>query len=478
MILRRDLVSNFIEKNKNSILVLIPAIITFCLVLIPTIKYSIPLAGDTFYHTALIQFYSVNGMSWSNSFLMSGQPIYSPLFDFFILSLSKILSISTIVILKYLQPLFAFLIVLSFSFTAYKMYNAVTGFLTGIFILFSALFSKIMLTTPEAMILIIIPLLAYFYVLALENKNIKYALISGMFLGLAFLTQTLSATIIFFMLSSFTLIIFIMKKEANFMAYWILMVISIIIAAMWWLPIFINGPFTFQIFISPYLSQLIAINQYPTFLGLIPLIFAFIGAFYLSKRKQIKDILILTWLLAVILLSLIQFLLMPLGAAYILLLAIFPLMVMAGLGVQCIRIDGDKRPIYALTAVILLLGVYYGFGIVSSIQPESDSQIGVVQWFKNQGDKNLIVISNNSSLDAAIFSISNQSVLYGPKYLEISKNLNIKKYLLGKYNTLDIINDNVGYVVLNKNVTKMPYASVAYENKDFKVFKLYKTSIS
>ncbi|PKL67460.1 MAG: hypothetical protein CVV28_06270 [Methanobacteriales archaeon HGW-Methanobacteriales-1] len=471
-----DLVLNFIQKNRNSILVFIPAIITFCLVLIPTIKYSVPLGGETFYHAALIQFYSENGISWTNTLLWSGQPIYSPLFDFFILSLSKILSMSSMVILKYLQPLFAFLIVLSFSFTAYKMYNMITGFLAGIFVMFSALFSKIMFTTPEAMILIIIPLLAYFYVLALENKSLKYALISGMLLGFAFLTQTISAIVIFFMLTIFTLIIFIMKKEANLKAYWILMAVSMLIAAIWWLPIFIKVPFTFQIFISPYLSQLVAINKYPEFLGIIPLIFAFIGAFYLSNRNQIKDILILTWLLAVIILSFIQFLITPLGAAYILALAIFPLMVMAGIGVQCIRIEGDKRPIYAFTVLILLLGAYYGFEAVNSVQTEIDSQIAIAQWFKSHGDKNLIALSNNSSIDAAIFSMTNQSVFYGSQYLKISKNLNIKKYLLGKYNTLDIINDNVGYIVLNKNVTSMPYAIVAYENKDFKVFEL-KTSI-
>lgn len=268
-----------------------------------------------------------------------------------------------------------------------------------------------------------------------------------------------------------------MKKEANFKAYWILMALSLVIASIWWLPIFIKGSYTFQIFISHYLSQLILINKYPEFLGIIPLIFAFIGAFYLTKMKQIKDILILTWLIVVIIFSFIQFLYTPLGAAYILALAIFPLVVMAGIGVQCVRIEGDKRPIYVLTVVILLLGAYYGFGAANSVQPELDSQITVAQWFKSHGDKNLIAISNNSSIDAAIFSISNQSVPYGSQNLKISENLNIKKYLLGKYNTLDIINDNVGYIVLNKNVTNMPYSTVAYENKDFKVFELNKTSI-
>lgn len=380
-------------------------------------------------------------------------------------------------IFKYLQPVFAFLIVLSFSFTAYKLYNVVTGFLTGIFVLFSVIFSKIIFTTPEAMFLIIMPLLVCFYIVALENKSLKYALMSGMLLGLAFLTQTISAVIIFGMLTIFTLIIFIIKKEANLRFYWILTGISILIAAIWWVPVFITGSFSLSMFISPYLSQMVDINKYPEFLGIIPLIFAFIGTFYLIKRKEIKDILILTWLLVIIILSFIQFLNVPGGAGYILTLAIFPLMLMAGIGVQCIRIEGDKRPIYALAAVILLLGAYYGFGIVNSIHPESASQIEVAQWFKNHGDKSRIVISNNSSVDAAIFSITNQSVPYGQQYLQMSKNLNIKKYLLGKYNTLDIINDNVGFIVLSRNVMSMPNATVVYENKDFKIFELNKTNI-
>lgn len=470
--------SGIVQKNRNELLIFIPAIITFFLVLIPTIKYSLPLGSETFYHTVLIQFYAENGLSWGNNILLSGQTVFSPLFDFFLLSVSKIFNISYLAAARGLQPVFAFLVVLSFSFTAYKFYNVWAGLLTGIFVMFSALFYKIMLTTPETMFLILVPLIAYFYCSALESKNFKYALISGILLGIGFLTQGISAALIFLVLTILTLILIIIKKKPDFKVYGILMATSLLIAALWWLPFIINGSYMQSLAIPTYLSSIITINNYPESLGIIPLLFAFIGALFFIKRGQIKDILLLVWLVTLTILSFIQFSGVPLGAEYVLMMAIFPLTVMAGVGVQCIRIDGDKRPIYALTVLILIVGVYYGYGVAISAQPEySVTQIEAAQWFKNHGDKNSTVITHNSIMDPLIFSIANQTVPGIDNSLKLSEitkksELNIEKYLLGKYNREDIIKDNVGYLVVEKDVSSMPYSTLVYENKDYKIFEI------
>jgi len=471
-------VSSVVQKNRKELLIFIPAIITFFLVLIPTIKYSVPLSSETFYHMMLIQFSAENGISMGNNVLFSGLTVYSPLFDFFLLAVSKIFGISYIVAAQALQPVFAFLVVLSFSFAAYKMYNVLAGILTGIFVMFSALFYKIMFTTPETMFLILVPLIAYFYGMALENKNLKYSLISGLLLGIGFLTQTISAAIIFLVLTILTLILLIVKRKPDFKVYGILIITSFLIAAVWWLPVIFNGSFMQGLSIPAQLSTVIPINEYPQILGIIPLLFAFIGTFFFIKRGQIKDILLLTWLITITVLSFIQFSGFPLGAEYVLMLAIFPLTIMAGVGVQCIRIDGDKRPIYALTALILIVGVYYGYGFASSTQPEyTNTQIEAAQWFKNYGDRNSMVINYNSTMDPLIFSMANQNVPTfhnSSKTLEISQKseLNVKKYLLGKYNGVDIVNDNVGYLVMNKEVSSMPYATLVHENEDFKIFEI------
>jgi 4-amino-4-deoxy-L-arabinose transferase-like glycosyltransferase len=473
-------VSSVVKKNKKDLLIFIPAIITFFLVLIPTIKYSVPLSSETFYHVISIQFAAENGIYLGKNALFSGLSVYSPLFDFFLLAISKIFALSYLMVARALQPVFAFLVVLSFSFGAYKMYNLLAGILTGIFVMFSALFHKIMFTSPETMFLILVPLIAYFYCVALENKNLKYSLISGLLLGMGFLTQAFSASIIFLVLTILTIILLIVKRKTDLKVYGLLMITSILIAAIWWLPVIFNGQFMQGIPIPAQLSTLIAINEYPQILGIIPLLFAFIGAFFFIKRGQIKDILLLTWLVTATLLSFIQYSGFSIGAEYILMLAIFPLAAMAGVGVQCIRIDGDKRPIYALTALILILGVYYGYVYANSTQPEySTAQIEAAQWFQNHGDRNSTVINYNSTMDALIFSMANQNVPTfhnSSKIPEISQKseINVKKYLMGKYNGLDILNDNIGYLVMNKEVSSMPYATLVYENEEFKIFEINK----
>lgn len=472
--------SSVVQKNRKDLLIFIPAIITFFLVLIPTIKYSVPLSSETFYHAISIQFTAENGIYLGKNALFSSASVYSPLFDFFILAISKIFALSYLVVARALQPVFAFLVVLSFSLGAYKMYNLLAGILTGIFVMFSALFPKIMFTTPETMFLILVPLIAYFYCMALENQNLKYSLISGLFLGMGFLTQTLSASIIFLVLTLLTIILLIGKRKPDLKVYGLLIITSILIAAIWWLPVIVNGQFMQGLPIPPQLSTLIVINDYPQILGIIPLLFAFIGAFFFIKRGQIKDILLLTWLVTVTLLSFIQYSGFPIGAEYVLMLAIFPLAAMAGVGVQCIRIDGDKRPIYALTTLILIVGVYYGYGYASSTQPEySAAQIETAQWFQNHGDRNSTVINYNPTMDALIFSMANQNVSIFHNYSKIPEisqksEINVKKYLLGKYNGMDISKDNIGYLVMKKEVSSMPYATLVYENDEFKIFEMNK----
>jgi len=101
----------------------------------------------------------------------------------------------------------------------------------------------------------------------------------------------------------------------------------------------------------------------------------------------------------------------------------------------------------------------------------------VAQWFKNHGDKNSTAITHNSTMDPLIFSIANQTVPVIGNSLKLSEitkksELNIEKYLLGKYNRGDIIKDNVGYVVVEKDVSSMSYSILVYENKDYKIFEI------
>lgn len=462
------MLSKLLQKNKNLILICIPAIITFFLVFIPTFKYSIPLDSEAFNHVIFSQFY-VKNIVLPDSLLYSNKGDYSPLFNFLMFSVSNIFNLSPLETIKFSQPIFAFLMILSFSFTASKMYNEWAGFFTGIFSMFSVFFYKIMMATPEIMILILIPLISYFYYIAVQKEDLKCALISGLLLGMGFLIHAVSTGIILMILTIFTAVLLTTRGQAKFKAYIILISVSLLMVTLWLVSVFIKGGFMLKIPVSNFML----INTHFQFLGALPLLFAFIGGFFLIKRREIKDILILVWICVIAIMSFIHFSLLPLETDYVLSLAIFPLMLMAGIGVQCIRIDNEKNFIYAIAILILILGTYQGFLMANSIQPQiSSAQIDVAQWFKNRGDKDVLLISDNSTIYPVVFHLSNQKVPEGPYYLKVSKLVNINKYLQGKYNKTDIINDNVGYMVMNKNVSSMPFSEMVYENSDFRIFEL------
>ena len=93
-----------------------------------------------------------------------------------------------------LQPLLAFLTVLSVSYVAKKFYGNVAGISAGFLMISSYLFGRLVSPLPETMALIFVPLAVYFYYKSVEDKKYLYALISGILFILVVLTH--QATII------------------------------------------------------------------------------------------------------------------------------------------------------------------------------------------------------------------------------------------------------------------------------------------
>ncbi len=463
-----------IKENKNIIFIFIPALITFCLILIPTFRYQWPLSWDIFYHIHISQLYLENGVIFFDDLTYApyGRPIfYPPLFHFFLISLKEILGWTVFDSARYMQPFLGSLTILSFSFVAYRMYNATTGFLTGIFVMFTTFFSRMIIPIPETMALILLPLLAYFYYISLENNKLIPALLAGILLGLAFLTHLLSSGIILLIILIYTLIIWWVQKEPVIKYFSVLLATSMVIAAVWYAPLILSYGFSFK---SPP-AQGIELFKYLTLFGIFPLIFSFIGSFYVFKRRKKQDLLILSWAITILLLSLAHFIGIPVLSERILNFAVFPLMVLAGLGIQCIVVEGDKRPAYILMALFIIFGFSFGYSTVNSASPSiKQADFELSKWFKDNGDKESVVVAYNYELDPFIVSISRQPVSAGGYAPGMIHGLNILKYLQADFDRNDIQQDQVGYIILPRGVAEPPYSRLVYLNKNYKVFELEK----
>lgn len=462
-------VSYLIKKSENWI-ILIPSIIVFGLVLIPTLKFQWPLSWDIFYHIHLSELYLENGLTYWDALTYApyGRPIYyAPLFHFTLLNISQIFNISLFDAARYLQPVLASLIVLSFSFVASRMYNSTVGFLTGIFVMFTPLFYRMTLPIPEAMAMMLLPIIGYFFYLSLENNDFKYALLAGIFWGMTLLTHMLSAGIILLVIVVFTIASKIKNRDTSIKYILLFLVLGLAIAAIWWAPLLLKYGYVFK---SPPAEGYFP-DRYMDVFGGIPLIFGAIGLFYLFQRKEKRDLLLISWFLAALGASLAFLIGVPVITDRILTFAVFPLMALAGVGVGRINFEGDKKPIYALIILITILGAYSGYTTMQKGQiAVSNSEIDIAQWFEHNGDKTRVAIFDNFLMDPVVVSISKQPVSAGGYAPGMVKAININKYLTGKFTPQDIRNDKVGYLVLKNNATDPPYGKVVYQNKVYKIF--------
>ena len=367
-------------------------------------------------------------------------------------------------------------ITLSFSVVAYKLTKSnLIGVSAGFFIFFSVAFQRFLLSGPENLAFIMIPWVIYGFYLSLENKNYRYALFSGLLAGIILLTHALSGICLLLVISTYSLIIGV--KNKFLFRYWILFLfIAFIVASIWWLPLIINYGIPSNLQANFELSLL----NYLTFFGLLTLIFAVLGAVRIIKRRSEIDILILTVLVSLLLFSGLNHLGIPILNNRILTFAVFPLVVMAGMGLEYTKFKFNEKKFPQKYFNILLVMIYLAailsaysmladFDKAPSWLRASDSEIDVAEWFKTNGDKKSVVVAYDYR-DTFIVAIANQPVALGGYGEGISKSLDLVKYTTGKANKSDFINDRVGYIVQPLGMKNPPYTHLVHQNADYAVY--------
>jgi hypothetical protein len=325
------MISLFIKKNRNIFILLIPALITFIIALIPTINYNWPLSGDIFYHIHIAKLYLEHGFTYWDPLTCApfGRPIfYPPIFHFIIASLTLLFNTNPYAVARALQPILAMLIIFSFSYIAYKFNDLFVGVSVGFFIMFSVIFQRFMLTIPENVAMILFPLAVYYFYKSVEHSNYRYAMIAGILAGSILLIHALSAICLFLIITSFAITIRILRNRPVGNFFTVFSCFALVIASIWWVPLLTKYGILFKN-VDIYSMNIFV---YPQLLGIIPLIFAFFGGILMLKRRENRDILMFSWLIPIIIFSELYLIGIPVLSNRILTFAIFPLMTMAGLG--------------------------------------------------------------------------------------------------------------------------------------------------
>jgi len=474
------------------LLLMIPAILAFIIALIPTLKYPWPLSWDIHYHVHLAKLYLEQGIIFWDplTYAPFGRPIfYPPLFHYILAASAAVFKVDPFQISRYLQPIFAFFMVLSFTFVTSKLYNLRVALLAGFFLFFSVLFHRAILPLPETMALILFPMAIYLYYLALRGNRAKFAILGGILSGLMMLTHNLTGLIMLGVVLLFTLALKLRNERVDYKVLGFFMGFTLMVAAIWWLPLIIHYGFIFhnpQMVILGPVGYLGILNKT---MGVPALIFVFLWVVsmindelkkdYVEKwhnRLSRGDILIIIWALFPLILSNAYLLGFSILIDRILNFAVFPVMIIAALGLEYIY--SNKKPAYqkaykVTIALLIISSLFSAVFCALSLKPMvTDSQRDLAQWFADNGDGKGVVMSLTEGLDPVIVSISRQPVSTGGYQPGMVKVLDRNLYYSGNFTKEDCMRDNIEYFVVQSPIVHHSYFTMVYQNKDYKVWQV------
>jgi hypothetical protein len=342
---------NFTFPEKKKILVLLPAIAALFIALIPTLKYQWPLGWDIIYHVQYAHVYATYGLTLTDPLLNapSGQQMgYPPLFHFLIAGLGTVFGVDFFQVARFLQPVMATSLVLSVSYVAYRFYGEIAGASAGFLMLSSYLVGRMVLPLPENLALIFIPLAVYFYYSSIKNKDIKPALLGGVFFCLVVLTHqpaTLCLSLIIISITLLELIVYrnmgVFKNFLSFFAALIVLMVLGVVALQIMAPQILQG-LSGQILLLLSKSSSLVANRplslwgYFGNLGFLVIIFSVIGGSVALKKHRRKDLLMLVWVIAMILLSNSYWFGISVISYRVIIYLLIPLSMLGGLGITFI----------------------------------------------------------------------------------------------------------------------------------------------
>ncbi|HBN06081.1 MAG TPA: 6-pyruvoyl tetrahydropterin synthase, partial [Bacteroidales bacterium] len=374
---------------------------------------------------------------------------YMPLFALAIAFLGKVLHTDYFTVARALQPILTFSVVLSVSYVAKKFYGDVAGISAGFLIMSSYLFSRLVSPLPETMALIFIPLALYFYYKSVEDKKYLYALLSGFMFLIVLATHQAATMILFLIITAVAVLMTLSRRKFKFfvnylvflavpVGFGVLAAVAVLLMAPGFLSSLLSNGLTSVTGLMTALpnSDPISNLKYVIYIGIL-LIFAIIGAGCSLKKRRDQDIIIFTWIIVVFLISKAYWFGVNVYTIRLLVYILLPLSILAGYGLSYLYTDFKKKEfpsikirsgfliatfvVAALFAVVTVEDPNFGLipkydtisqhGIKSpQLAPPTESDIELANWFKQNGDKKSVVISNNYYSNQFLLAVTGQPI--------------------------------------------------------------------
>ena len=415
-------------KYENKKLMIIPIILAVIITLYVTLNTNGPLSWDINTHINYSLAYLINGLTTTDPLLNapSGKTIgYAPLFHILLILTSFISGLNLLQSAELFQVIFASLAVVSVVYISYKLYGSVAGCISGLLLLASFMFTRLLLPIPETISVIFFLWGVYFYYISIEDEKIFYSFIS-VIMGVLILAVHFSTFIYYVaIISALSAIYLILSRKLRVIASYIMFIIPLaVVLVIGYMMIntlspekaleLLNG--TFSIINDPmslFMGQkAMGIERYVKCVGILPLIFGIIGFIYSIKNKT--HIFIAIWAILAFVISNLHWIGVPVYTYRLLIYFVIPTVLLGGYAFSQLMEDFkvDKKKIYiSIIAILLLSSISLGFSLsdesfkyssVSTSQskfhiaPPSNEESEVIDWFKTQNiSTNESMITNN-----------------------------------------------------------------------------------
>ncbi len=503
----------------------------FLIVLIPTLKFQWPLSWDIYYHVHLAQLYLEHGFTFWDPLTVapSGRPIaYPPVFHLILAGLSYLFGTDPFQVARFLQPVLAMALVLSITYVSNKLFGFISGISAGILTIFSLItINRGFFVSPGTLSLILMPLVLYTYYRANEEGNFKFLVISALLCGMVCLTHSLTALMMLLVVFTFAAAMKLLNRTFNIKYLIIFLVITAVVALIWWGPLYLLYHPQFSFFPG----YPIPISEYYLrYLGIVPTIFATIGGLFLLKKGENRGVFILVWALSTLLLSRAYLVGVNLIPIRVLEITSYPLIIMAGYGLAVTldvlvrRLnkndpgDSSKSPfknlekhikstvLILLTVFTLVSGAVFADGYTPNLVSQNDAHStyifpssvhllfnpldylfkfqviadrygdlslaenreGVMEWFKNNGDRDKTVYSVDSYMDTIIVSTTRMKVMKGGYSESLPSSVRGRNMDdISGLNREQLLKDNIEYLLLRNGMDIPLYAREVYRNGNY-----------
>lgn len=463
-------------KNKKYLL-LIPIILALILALKPTLYVNGPLSWDIYTHVNYALAYLHNGLTTIDPFLdaPNGKIIgYPPLFHFLLIAISSITQINLLTTAQILQPILVVLCTISIVYVSYKLYGEIAAIASGVLLLSSFMFTRLILPIPETLSLIFFILGIYcFYKSSIDN-TIIHGLLAGI-LGL-FILATHFSTFIYYIVIITLLMLgqLVFKHELSTIKSYLLTVISIAIVGsigiillkfinqeiftelMKGMLSIINNPFS--LFMG---QKAMGLERYLKCVGILPLAFGVLGLIFSLKNKNHR--LIALWALIAFVITNLHWIGVPVYTFRLLIYFVIPAVIVGGYSVSCLVeiFNGKyKKMGYIFLLALILTSFLVGYtnlddsSVVTSsaetnqstfqIAPPTSEEMEVIDFFKSENITNSSVLTNNLYFGTILSSSAEIPLHYS---FDIYARPSSHKASLSYLN-----DEKIGYIVYDKSL--------------------------